>query len=155
MTSNSPVGDVTVTAAPAACCAACSGPLPIGRARRYCSQACRQEGYRRRHQPARTPVSLPARRSRLDGTIYQCSDCDQRYLSEQWCPDCNRPCQRLGAGGTCPCCEEIILLTDILEQEVNDTTPKNLPASNSPSTMTKSPRFQGKLRPFSPNTCGR
>src|ERR1035437_5832043 len=33
--------------------------------------------------------------------IYQCSECETRYLAEQWCPDCARPCQRLGPGGIC------------------------------------------------------
>ena len=37
------------------------------------------------------------------------------YLSEQWCPDCSRPCQRLGAGGTCPCCEEMITIEELTE----------------------------------------
>ena len=32
---------------------------------------------------------------------YQCSECETRYLAEQWCPDCARPCQRLGPGGIC------------------------------------------------------
>jgi len=39
-----------------------------------------------------------------------CGSCDSRYLGEQWCHDCNRPCQRLGAGGTCPSCQEVVLL---------------------------------------------
>lgn len=138
-----PSGDVSVTAS----CAACNGPMPTGRTRQYCSPACRQDGYRRRHQPPRTSTLLPARRSRRDGTVYACSDCDSRYLGEQWCFECTRPCQRLGAGGLSPCCEEIVLVSEILGGQIDDTTPKNLPATTNPSTMTKSPRSQGKLTP--------
>ncbi len=137
-----PSGDVRVTAS----CIACAGPLPSGRARQYCSPACRQDAYRRRHQPPRPSAQLPARRSRRDGTVYTCGDCESRYLGEQWCHDCNRPCQRLGAGGTCPSCEEVILNEELTGDHLNDTPAKNLPRQDRPSTMTKSPRFQGKLR---------
>ena len=136
-----PSGDVSVTAP----CAACDGPVPAGRTRQYCSPACRQDAYRRRHQPARPSANLPARRSRRDGTVYACGSCESRYLGEQWCPDCNRPCQRLGAGGTCPNCEEVILSEELTGDQVDDTPSKNLPLQDSPSTLKKSPRFQGKL----------
>jgi hypothetical protein len=137
-----PSGDVSVTAS----CVACAGPLPSGRTRQYCSPACRQDAYRRRHQPARPSANLPARRSRRDGTVYACGECESRYLGEQWCPDCNRPCQRLGAGGTCPSCEEVILSEELTGDQVDDTPSKNLSLQDSPSTMKKSPRFQGKLK---------
>ena len=138
----SPVSDVSVTAD----CAACGGPVPAGgRARQYCTAACRQDAYRRRHQPALAPTPLPARRSRLEGTVYECSSCQSRYLAEQWCPDCARPCHRLGAGGTCPSCEEITLVNELLDEESTDTARKNLPTSDTQPTMKKSPRLQGKL----------
>jgi len=139
-----PSGDVSVTAR----CLACDGPVPAGRARQYCSPACRQDAYRRRQQPARPAAQLPARRSLRDGTVYVCGDCDSRYLGEQWCHDCNRPCQRLGAGGTCPSCEEIILTEELTGDHLDDTPAKNLPIQDSPSTMEKSLRFQGKLIPL-------
>jgi len=137
-----PSGDVSVTAG----CAACSGPLPAGRARRYCSPACRQDAYRRRHQPPRPGAQLPARRSRRDGTVYACGSCENRYLGEHWCHDCSRPCQRLGAGGTCPCCEEIVLINEVTDDQFDDTPSRSLPAQDDPSTIKKSPRFQGKLK---------
>jgi hypothetical protein len=143
MVNSSPVSDVSVTAD----CRACGRPVPVGRARQYCTAACRQEAYRRRHQPAITPAPLPARRSRLEGTVYECSSCRNRYLAEQWCPDCARPCHRLGAGGTCPSCDEVTLVNELLNEELTDTTRKNLPASETQPTMKKSPRFQGKLIP--------
>jgi hypothetical protein len=92
MSTPTPPGDVSVTAPG---CPACGQPLPAGRSRRFCSAACRQAAYRRRHQRVAPVAVLPPRRSRLQGTLYQCPECDTRYLAEQWCPDCSRPCQRL------------------------------------------------------------
>jgi hypothetical protein len=47
-------------------------------------------------------------------TIYQCPVCDTRYLGEQWCPDCQRFCRRLGPGGPCPQCDEPVAFSDLL-----------------------------------------
>jgi hypothetical protein len=112
MSTPTPPGDVSVTAPT---CPACGAPLPVGRSRRFCSPACRQAAYRRRHQTVAPAVLLQPRPSRLEGTIYQCPECETRYLAEQWCPDCSTPCQRLGAGGKCPCCEEMITIEELTE----------------------------------------
>ncbi|MBA3529374.1 MAG: hypothetical protein H0T91_08725 [Propionibacteriaceae bacterium] len=112
-TPTTPPSDVSVTAAG---CLTCGRQLPIGRSRRFCSPACRQAAYRRRHQPAAAEVPPPPVQSRLHGTVYQCPDCETRYLAEQWCPDCTRPCRRIGAGGSCPCCEEVITLDELTHQ---------------------------------------
>jgi len=61
--------------------------------------------------------------------LYQCPDCETRYLAEQWCPDCSRPCQRLGAGGICPCCEEMITVEELTEDTVAS---QPLPAVSTP-----------------------
>ena len=109
MNSQTPSSDVSVTAPR---CPACGQQLPTGRSRRYCSPACRQAAYRRRHRI--TPqLPLPPARSRLHGTVYQCPSCDTRYLAEQWCLECNQPCQRLGAGGTCPSCDDLITTAEL------------------------------------------
>ncbi len=50
---------------------------------------CRQAAYRCR-RPAE-PVLVPAAPRRRDVTVYACTNCEQRYLAEQWCPDCQRP----------------------------------------------------------------
>ena len=126
MDTKTPVSDVSVTAPG---CPSCGRPLPTGRSRRFCSPACRQAAYRRRHQRDEPPVQLPPQRSRLHGTVYQCPECETRYLAEQWCHDCSRPCQRLSPGGTCPSCEETITIQEITE----DTDASNdLPASGTP-----------------------
>ena len=144
----SPVRDVSVTAG----CAACGGPVPAGRAGRYCTAACRQDAYRRRHQSAVTPAPLPAQRSRLEGSVYECNSCQNRYLAEQWCPHCARPCHRLGAGGTCPSCQEITLVNELLDEESTNTARKNLPASDTQPTMQESQRSQGKRRLPTPSS---
>ncbi|SRR6266851_2542001 len=65
-----------------AACPACGQPFtPAGR-RRWCSDACRQAAWRRRHPApgpaAATPADPP--RAARDTTIYQCPECDERYL---------------------------------------------------------------------------
>ncbi|MGH3570058.1 MAG: hypothetical protein ACRDRH_29410 [Pseudonocardia sp.] len=52
---------------------------------------------------------------RLAG-IYECPDCETRYVDERRCPDCNLFCRRIGTGGTCPHCDEPITLTDLEEE---------------------------------------
>ena len=88
MNTQTPSGDVSVTAPG---CAACGAPLPADRSRRFCSPACRQAAFRRRHQSAAAETPLQPRRSRLQGTVYQCPDCETRYLAEQCCPNCSTP----------------------------------------------------------------
>jgi hypothetical protein len=84
--------------------------VPAGR-RRFCSDSCRQAAWRQRHPAPVAP--LPSRAPRL-ATVYQCTTCETRYLGEQWCPDCQRPCRRLGPGGLCPHCDEPVALTDLV-----------------------------------------
>jgi hypothetical protein len=99
-----------------AACPVCGAPFTRNGRRRYCTDACRQAAWRRRAARPPRPAAPPGRRPRRQGTIYQCDDCETRYLAGQWCPDCNRPCRRLGAGGYCPCGE---LLT--IEELINDS----------------------------------
>jgi hypothetical protein len=150
MVNSSPVSDVSVTAD----CRACGRPVPVGRARQYCTAACRQEAYRRRHQPAITPAPLPARRSRLEGTVYECSSCGNRYLAEQWCPDCARPCHRLGAGGTCPSCDEVTLVNELLNEELTDTTRQELASIRNPTHYEEVSTVPGEAQLVAPTLTG-
>lgn len=102
-----PVRNISVTAS----CGVCGGPLPAGRARRWCSDACRQAAFRiRRAAPA------PAQPAKAD-MVYVCPDCEVRYLGSQRCEDCNRWCRRLGPGGPCPHCDELVVLDDFLRPD--------------------------------------
>jgi hypothetical protein len=141
MSTSTPRGDVSVTAPR---CPACGQPLPPGRSRRFCSAACRQAAYRRRHQSAAPQAPLPPRRSRLEGSLYQCPECDTRYLAEQWCPDCSRPRRRLGAGAICPSCEEMITVEELTPDAI--TTSPLRPQPHTHPSLKEAPRFEGKLR---------
>ncbi len=104
-------------------CSVCQvGPVS-GRAR-YCSTACKQHAYRLRQAapPAADLEALTADLRRLQAlvahTIYECPSCETRYLAERRCPDCHLFCRRLGLGGPCPGCDDLILIAEILDREV-------------------------------------
>src|SRR5712692_176704 len=102
----------------AAACPACGQPFtPAGR-RRWCSDACRQAAWRRRHPspsagPAAAVAAAPPPAS-PDATIYQCPGCDQRYLGQQRCDDCGTFCRRIGPGAPCPHCDEPVAIKDLI-----------------------------------------
>ena len=100
-------GSVTAT------CGVCGGPLPAGRARAWCSDACRQAAWRRRHQPIVASPALPATQPRKPATVYECADCGRRLLGEQHCTDCGTFMHRIGPGGTCPSCDEPIAFSEL------------------------------------------
>jgi len=95
-------------------CPVCgAGFRPVGR-RRFCSDACRQADWRRRHPPP-LPV-VPARAPRA-AVVYECPECSARYLGEQRCPDCHRFCRRVGPGGPCPHCDQPVAVADLITSE--------------------------------------
>jgi hypothetical protein len=50
-------------------------------------------------------------------TIYECPDCETRYLDERRCPDRNLFCRRIGPGGPCPHCDEPVAHTELDSKE--------------------------------------
>lgn len=77
---------------------------------RYCSGACRQAAFRQRHAtPPPPPVKLPRH-----FIVYECPECEQRYLGERRCPDCNLFTRRIGVGDACPHCGEPVAVTDLV-----------------------------------------
>ena len=108
-------GYVTATS-----CPICATALHGRTDQRYCTPACRQAAYRRRNPSPRTPtIGAPASSStgpfRREHTVYECGDCEQRLLGEQWCPDCQRPARRIGPGAPCPSCGDAVAITDLTE----------------------------------------
>jgi hypothetical protein len=82
---------------------------------------CKQRAYRLR-QAARTRPALTALtrnlqrlRTPMAHTVYECPTCGERYLGVQRCPDCQHFCRALGLGGACPHCDELLLITDVLD----------------------------------------
>jgi hypothetical protein len=104
-------------------CVLCPKPRRSGRGR-YCSVACRQRGYRLRHtrlpnlEEALLRKALRQRATLVAHTIYECTECDVRYLGERRCSECNHFCRVVGIGGACQDCEQPILLSDLLDLEV-------------------------------------
>ena len=110
------------TASSSSTCLVCGVPLSPPH-QRYCTRACQQRAYRlRRQRPA--PLDLPLlraelrrQRSLLQHTVYECPTCETRVLGEQRCAECNTFTRRIGLGGSCPECDALILLADLLGQQ--------------------------------------
>lgn len=89
-------------------CGVCGQPFPPSGRRRWCSTECRQTAWRRQHSaPVAPPPTKPT-------TVYECNECGARYLGDQRCDDCNTWCRRIGPGGPCPHCDELVALDDII-----------------------------------------
>ena len=99
-----------------AACTVCADTFTPTRRQRYCTPACRQAAWRARHPHPRPAIVVPARTRRRDITVYQCQQCETRYLGQQYCHDCHHPCVRIDLGGLCPTCDTPITIGDILDQ---------------------------------------
>jgi len=105
-------------------CPVCGTPFTPIRRQRYCTPACRQAAWRRRHTPPPEPaIAAPPRTPRRAITVYHCTGCDTRTLGQQWCHDCNQPRTRLDTGALCPHCDEPITFRDITDQHPTTTSP--------------------------------
>ena len=102
-------------------CPVCGTSVNTSARARYCSRACRQRGYRLRRVPAGDEVlanlATRLRRSQaiVDHTVYECPRCDERYLGERRCDGCNLMCRNLGLGGRCLHCDDILLVSELME----------------------------------------
>jgi hypothetical protein len=82
----------------------------------YCSAARSQRGFRLRRRPAdELPLGF-ARRLPKTAIVYQCSECDARFLGQQRCEECGVFGRRLGPGGPCPHCDEVVAISDLLAE---------------------------------------
>jgi DNA-directed RNA polymerase subunit N (RpoN/RPB10) len=103
-------------------CLVCGKALSSTRAR-YCSRAHQQLAFRLRHQTPTLDLTavrtaLQRRKARVTHTIYECGGCGERFLGERRCSDCNLFTRALGLGGSCPECDSLLLLDDLLGEGV-------------------------------------
>jgi len=88
---------------------------------RYCSRGCQQRAYRLRQMPSQPTLlktwaaQLHERQLLLGQTVYECSQCGQRLVGQHRCPDCNLMARKLGLGGSCPHCDEPLLVLELLD----------------------------------------
>ncbi len=92
----------------------------------YCTRACQQRSYRLRHHRPTLEVTsvrqaLQRRTALVAHTIYECGGCGERFVGERRCDTCNWFCRAVGIGGSCPECDTIVLLGDLLGEGVVDT----------------------------------
>jgi len=100
-----------------AACPACGRLFTRAGRRRWCSDACRQAAWRRRHGARSAVAELPApARPRREHTVYECPECQARYVGCQRCEDCGVFCRRIGPGGACPACGEPVAVSDLDER---------------------------------------
>jgi len=103
-------------------CPICEGPLPSPRAQ-YCKDACKQRAFRLRHQPVasidvgKLRQDFQHRRTLVARTLYECASCGERRLGESRCADRGLLSHALGLAGSCPGCDEPILLAGLLGLE--------------------------------------
>jgi hypothetical protein len=103
-------------------CVMCGGDLPSRRAL-YCTRACQQRSYRLRQQTPTVDLTsvrtaLQRRKALVAHTIYECGGCGERFVGERRCENCNLFCRALGVGGSCPDCDSLVLLEDLLGEGV-------------------------------------
>jgi hypothetical protein len=48
-------------------------------------------------------------------TVYECPTCGEGYLGVQRCPDWQHFCHAIGLGAACPHCDDLHLITDVLD----------------------------------------
>jgi hypothetical protein len=46
--------------------------------------------------------------------VYECPNCEERCV-ERRCPECNVFCRRVGPGGCCPSCGELVAVDELAE----------------------------------------
>ena len=102
---------ITPAGAPRSCPVCAAGFTPVGR-QGYCSSACRKRAFRARRALPAAPV-IPAMTSRREHTVYECGQCGERRLGQQYCPDCATFARSAGPGGACPCCGEPVTVADL------------------------------------------
>jgi len=68
------------------------------------------------NQPTLTQLINHLRQAQrlIDQTVYECPACNERFLGHRRCGDCNLMCRKVGLGGECASCAEILTIADLL-----------------------------------------
>jgi hypothetical protein len=64
--------------------------------------------------PTAPPVRLPGNAT----GVYECSGCGERLTGERRCPDCNLYARKIGTGGPCPACGDIVTIEELMEDAI-------------------------------------
>ena len=102
-----PVRNVSVTAT----CGVCGGPLPPGRARRWCSDACRQAAFRLRRAAPRP--ALPAKAD----TVYECPSARPATWVSSAARTATAGAGVWGRGGRARTATSLVVLSDFLRPD--------------------------------------
>jgi hypothetical protein len=122
-----PMGDATRNARQLELriCPMCERTFPVRGRGIYCGPTCRQRAFRLRHpqanRPTLTNLSEQLRRERrlVAQTVYECPACQEQFLGTRRCSDCNLMCRKIGVGGECPGCAEIVTISELLDIHVD------------------------------------
>jgi hypothetical protein len=102
-------------------CPMCGRTFPIEGRSIYCGPTCRQRAFRLRHRRLNRPTlaelgdMLRRERRLIAQTVYECPSCQERFLGERRCGDCNLMCRKVGLGGECGGCAEGVTIGEILD----------------------------------------
>lgn len=66
------------------------------------------------NRPRYLPAELPV--------IYECPECETRYLGDRRCPDCHLFTRRAGTGGYCPHRDELVTIADLADSTAEPET---------------------------------
>jgi hypothetical protein len=124
MRANAVCDDTRNDSQPLTTCPVCGTTFqPVGRGR-FCTPRCRQTAYRLRHRHVDTATLVDVtdqlrREHRLIAqTVYECSSCQDRLVGERRCGSCNLWCRKVGIGGECSGCGEIVTVSELLGIEL-------------------------------------
>lgn len=110
---------------PLGVCPVCNATFPSDGRGIYCTPKCRQRAYRLRHrqahQPALTDLAAQLRREQrlVAQTVYECPSCQERFLGQRRCDECNQWCRNVGLGGNCSGCDDVLVVSDLIGITLN------------------------------------
>lgn len=110
---------------PLGVCPVCTDTFPIDGRGVYCTPRCRQRAFRFRHRRANRPsvTDIEARLRQehrlIAQTVYECPSCQERFLGERRCSECNLWCRKVGLGGQCSSCEDVLTVSDLIGFDLN------------------------------------